>query len=36
MKKAEKGKYFNHIIFDKPLNIMMDGRKGLAVITMSK
>jgi hypothetical protein len=32
----EKGKFFRHIRFEKPLMIRMDGRKGIAVITMNK
>jgi DNA-binding NarL/FixJ family response regulator len=36
LKKTKKGKYFNHIIFDKPLTILMDGRKGIALITINK
>ncbi len=35
-KLIEKGKYFRHIRFDKPLTIRMDGKKGMAVITMNK
>jgi len=31
----EKGKFFRHIRFDKPLLIRMDGKKGLAVISMT-
>jgi hypothetical protein len=32
----EKGKFFRHIRFDKPLLIRMDGKKGIAVISMNK
>jgi hypothetical protein len=32
----EKGKYFRHVRFQKPLLIRMDGKKGLAVITMNR
>jgi hypothetical protein len=35
-KVVEKGKFFRHIRFKKPLLIRMDGKKGLAVITMNK
>jgi hypothetical protein len=35
-KVIEKGKYFRHIRFDKPLLIRMDGKKGMAVISMNK
>jgi hypothetical protein len=31
----EKGKYFRHIRFDNPLLIRMDGKKGMAVISMT-
>jgi hypothetical protein len=31
----EEGKYFRHIRFEKPLLIRMDGKKGMAVITMN-
>jgi CheY-like chemotaxis protein len=34
-KVIEKGKFFRHIRFDKPLLIRMDGKKGLAVISMN-
>jgi hypothetical protein len=30
----EKGKFFSHIRFKNPLLIRMDGRKGMAVISM--
>ena len=33
---VEKRKYFRHIRFDKPLNIRMDGKKGMAVISITK
>lgn len=32
----EQGKYFSHIRFEKPLLIRMDGKKGMAVISMNK
>ena len=31
----EKGKFFSHIRFEKPLLIRMDGRKGMAVISVN-
>lgn len=31
-----RGKYFTHIRFEKPLNIRMDGKKSLAVITLNQ
>jgi Pyruvate phosphate dikinase, AMP/ATP-binding domain len=34
-KVIEEGKYFHHIRFDKPLLIRMDGKKGMAVISMN-
>ncbi len=34
-KVIEKGKFFRHIRFDKPLLIRMDGKKGMAVISMN-
>lgn len=34
-KVVEKGKFFRHIQFEKPLLIRMDGRKGMAVISMN-
>jgi hypothetical protein len=34
-KIVEKGKFFRHIRFEKPLKIQMDGKKGIAVISMS-
>jgi len=33
---VEQGKYFSHIRFEKPLLIRMDGKKGMAVISMNK
>jgi hypothetical protein len=30
-----KGKFFRHIRFEKPLTIRMDGKKGMAVISMN-
>jgi hypothetical protein len=35
-KVIETGKFFRHIRFEKPLTIRMDGKKGIAVITMNK
>jgi hypothetical protein len=32
----ESGDYFSHVRFEKPLVIRMDGRKGIAVITMNQ
>jgi hypothetical protein len=32
----ESGKFFKHIRFEKPLLIRMDGKKGMAVISMNK
>ncbi len=32
----EKGRYFRHVRFEKPLLIRMDGRKGIAVISLNK
>jgi hypothetical protein len=29
---VEKGRFVSHIRFDKPLDIRMDGKKGMAVI----
>jgi hypothetical protein len=34
-KLVEKGKFFRHVRFDKPLTIRMDGRKGMAVISVN-
>ena len=34
-KIIEKGKFFRHIRFDDPLIIRMDGKKGMAVISMN-
>ncbi len=31
----EQGKFFRHVRFEKPLLIRMDGKKGMAVITMN-
>lgn len=33
-KVIEKGKFFSHIRFEKPLLVRMDGRKGMAVISI--
>lgn len=35
-KLESKGKHFNHVRFDTPLIVRMDGRKGIAVISMNK
>jgi len=35
-KVVRKGKFFKHIRFEKPLIIRMDGRKGMAVISMEQ
>jgi hypothetical protein len=35
-KVIEKGSFFSHVRFEKPLLIRMDGRKGMAVISMNK
>jgi hypothetical protein len=35
-KVIEKGKFFRHIRFNEPLLIRMDGKKGIAVISMSQ
>ena len=32
----KKGKFFSHIRFEKPLLIRMDGKEGIAVITMNR
>lgn len=32
----EKGRFFRHVRFDKPLIIRMDGKKGVAVISMNQ
>ena len=32
----EKGRYFRHIRFDEPLLIRMDGKKGIAVISVNQ
>jgi hypothetical protein len=34
-KVIEKGKFFRHIRFEKPLLIRMDGKKGMAVISIN-
>jgi hypothetical protein len=34
-KVIHKGKFFRHIRFEKPLLIRMDGKKGMAVISMN-
>lgn len=34
-KLVEKGKFFRHVRYDKPLLIRMDGRKGMAVISVN-
>jgi hypothetical protein len=35
-KVIESGKFFKHVRFEKPLLIRMDGKKGMAVISMNK
>ena len=35
-KVVESGKFFRHIRFEKPLSIRMDGKKGMAVISINK
>jgi hypothetical protein len=35
-KVIEKGRFFRHIQFEKPLLIRMDGKKGIAVISLSQ
>lgn len=35
-KVVETGNFFRHIRFEKPLTIRMDGKKGIAVITLNK
>jgi hypothetical protein len=35
-KTVEKGSFFRHVRFDKNLLIRMDGKKGIAVITMNQ
>jgi hypothetical protein len=30
-----QGRFFRHIRFEKPLNIRMDGKKGMAVISIN-
>ena len=34
-KLLKQGKFFRHIRFEKPLLIRMDGKKGMAVISMN-
>jgi hypothetical protein len=34
-KVIETGRFFQHIRFDKPLLIRMDGKKGMAVVSMN-
>jgi hypothetical protein len=34
-KVMEQGKFLRHIRFEKPLLIRMDGKKGMALITMN-
>jgi DNA-binding NarL/FixJ family response regulator len=34
-KLIDKGKYFRHVRFESPLTIRMDGRKGMAVISVN-
>jgi hypothetical protein len=35
-KVVEQGKFFRHISYEKPLLIRMDGKKGMAVITVNQ
>jgi hypothetical protein len=35
-KIESKGKHFNHVRFDMPLVVRMDGKRGIAVISMNK
>jgi hypothetical protein len=35
-KVIEHGRFFRHIRFEKPVLIRMDGKKGMAVISMNK
>jgi hypothetical protein len=35
LKPLEKGKYFSHVSFEKPLTIRMDGKKGMAVVSLN-
>ncbi|MCJ7820706.1 MAG: hypothetical protein MUP53_05850 [Bacteroidales bacterium] len=35
-KVIEKGNFFSHVRFKKPLKIRMDGRNGMAVISMTE
>ena len=35
-KLIDKGKYFRHVRFESPLTIRMDGRKGMAVISVNQ
>jgi hypothetical protein len=34
-KLVNRGKYFRHVRFESPLKIRMDGRKGMAVISIN-
>ena len=34
-KIVEKGRFFDHVRFEKPLTVKMDGKKGMAVISMN-
>ena len=34
-KLIEKGKFFRHVRFDHPLTVRMDGRKGMAVVSLN-
>jgi hypothetical protein len=33
---VEQGRFFRHIRFEKPLLVRMDGKKGIAVVTMNQ
>jgi hypothetical protein len=35
-KVVEKGKYFRHVRFNNPVKVRMDGRKGMAVISINQ
>ncbi len=35
LKIVEKGRYFDHVRSEKPLTVKMDGKKGMAVISMN-
>jgi hypothetical protein len=33
---VEKGEFFKHVRFEEPLLVRMDGKKGMAVISMNQ